>query len=277
VTSRRLGRSIRARAQSVVRTIGNATARVNPEPVIVLGKEKSGTTAIAALLARHADLTVTLDIRALFGRVSESIIAGDLSFEVVMRRARRDFSRDIIKQPSLTWMYPQLRRRLPGARYVIIVRDPRDNIRSVFNRVGLPGTLRDIDDRQYAELPKHWHWNFTRPGVLALPGDNYIEHAAERWNRATDVYLEHSDEMLLVRYEDFVADKLRFVYDLAEALGLRHAVDISAEADRQYQRRGDRGVTWEEFFGRRNLATIERVTADRMRAMGYAPSTLRAG
>ena len=47
--------------------------------------------------------------------------------------------------------------------------------------------------------------------------------------------------------------------------------DISDKVDRQYQRRGDRNVSWPDFFGPDNLARIERICGDRMQRFGYLP------
>jgi len=259
--ARRKGNAVRARL-----------ARVNAEPVIVLGKEKSGTTAIAALLAQHTGSTVTLDIPALFGKRMGAIRSGRTDLAELVRRNRLDFSRGIIKQPSMTWIYPQVRTVFSQARYLMIVRDPRDNIRSVLNRLDLPGDLDDLDEERFARLPAAWSWHFESPGILGLRGGNYIELAAERWNLAADTYLNHRDEMLLIRYEDFLVNKAGCIKRCAEALGLEARNDISAAVDTQYQPRGMRDCHLPEFFGERNLRTIERSCARRMKELGYRPT-----
>jgi hypothetical protein len=42
--------------------------------------------------------------------------------------------------------------------------------------------------------------------------------------------------------------------------------------DVQYQPRGDRGVSWLEFFGRENLRRIEGICGGRMAQLGYRPT-----
>jgi hypothetical protein len=246
---------------------------VNPAPVIVLGNEKSGTTAIAALLAEHADRSVTLDIPALFGRRAEPLLSGERDFDRALRGLRFEFSRDVIKEPTLTWLYPQLRRSLPEARFVLIVRDPRSNVRSILNRVGLPGDLQRLTRDQRASIPRNWRWHFDRPDLLGLAPGGYVELAAARWNRAADTHLHDPDEVGLVRYEDFLADKAGFIAALAERVGLPHRRDVSAVVDRQFQSRGDRAVSWEAFFGEQNLAAIERTCEARMDELGYERRT----
>jgi len=92
---------------------------------------------------------------------------------------------------------------------------------------------------------------------------------AEDWNTAVDGYLARPDVFILIRYEDFVADKVGAIARLAAELGLPAAQDIDAWTDVQYQPRGDRDISWQEFFGPENLARIERICGDRMARFGY--------
>jgi hypothetical protein len=196
-------------ARGARRAVRERLARPNQEPVIVLGKEKSGTTVIA----EHTARSVTLDIPALFGSRIGPIRSGEPT-----RSAGRS--------------------RRPGA-----------------------GRARASARRLAA--------HFERPGVLDLHAGSYIELLAKRWNLAADVYLEHRDEMRLIKYEDFVADKAGSIAAAAEALGLPGRRDVSHMVDRQYQRRGMRGVKWQDFFGERNLRLIEDTCAELMSKLGY--------
>jgi hypothetical protein len=263
----RLGAGLRAARDRVL----DLAATVNRTPVMVLGKERSGTTAIAALLAEHTGSSVTLDVPPLWGRVALAIGAGERDLGEFVRRHARAFSRDIVKDPSLTFMYPRVREVFPEATYVMIVRDPRTNIRSVLNRIGAPGDAESVPRPSGADLDPAWALAFDGP-ALGLPGETYIEVAAARWNQAVDAYLDHRDEMTLVRYEDFTADKAGTIGALARDLGLPAVADITAGVDRPFQP----GVATEtapaEFFGERNLQRIESICAERMRALGYATS-----
>ena len=238
---------------------------------MVLGKERSGTTAIAALLAEHTGRSVTLDVPPLWGRVALGVAAGEVDFREFVRRNAHAFSREIIKDPSMTFFYETVREVFPRADYLMIVRDPRTNIRSVLNRVGVPGDAETLPSRPDPDLDPAWQLAFDGR-ALGLEGDTYIEVAAARWNQAADAYLEHSEEMTLLRYEDFVADKAAVIARLAREFGLQPAVDIAANVDRQYQAAGDSATDLHTFFGDRNLRRIETICAARMERLGYAPS-----
>lgn len=253
--------------------VRNRLTPINDRPLIFLGKGKSGTTAITAFFALATGKSVALDIKGLYIDGLRPILKGERQLRRMINTQRIAFSKDILKQPTLTWVYDQLRDCFPEARFVMIIRDPRDNIRSVFNRMAIPGDLDDLTPEQVNAIHRGWRWHFAEPGLLGLSGSNYIELSANRWNKATDVYLRHQDEMLLIRYEDFVSDRVGAINSLARRLGLPVVADIAPHVDRQYQRPGkDRGRPWSEFFGQRNLALIEDLCGDRMRQLGYDAS-----
>lgn len=243
-------------------------SRPNPNAVIGLGNQKSGTTAIVALLARHSNSSVTLDLPDMAGQLKLRLKAGEVPFQSFVRRNASELSRDIIKEPNLTFFYEELKRTFPRARYLMIVRDPRQNIRSILNRLQLPGHLESLDKEWMARV--HPNWKADIEGKwLGLAGDNYIEVLAARWNLCADVYLKHPHEMVLVRYEDFNADKAAVIADIAHTLGLPAKRDIRTEVDRQYQPRGNRAVALDSFFGPTNLARIAGSCRDRMARFGY--------
>ena len=256
------------------RRVAARVARVNEAPILLLGNQKSGTTAIAALLARHTGRSVTLDVPALWGDAERAIRAGEVRLEDVVRRDRLRFSRDIVKEPALSFIADAARAAFPAATLVTVVRDPRDNLRSVFDRLGLPGD-RQVDAETPAGLSEHWR-AWLRPEPLGLPpGSTHVDVAAHRWNLAADTWLEHPDDVLLVRYEDFLQDKAGYVAGLADRLGLPHVQDVAAETDTDFQPRGDRDVRWDRFFGADGLRRVNALCGPRMERLGYDPALLR--
>jgi len=259
-------------AARAARKIEGLFAKVHESPIILLGNQKSGTTAIAALLAEMTGLSATLDLkREMNDPVVDRIKTGELSMAEFVRRNKLDFSREIIKEPSLSPYYAELAAEFPRARFIMVIRDPRDNIRSILNRLKISGALADIPAGERARMSRAWEL-IIDGRWLGLDGKNYIEMLAQRWNYIADLYLEHPDRMILVRYEDFSKDKIGTLIKLASGLGLEKRNDVSSRVDVQFQPKGDRNVRWKDFFGPENLPAIERICEERMRRLGYPPS-----
>lgn len=235
------------------------------DPIIVLGNHKSGTSAVASLLADCGRLSKSIDIPELWP-LSEGLMHGTLELAEIVAQFPKPFSRELIKEPNLTFFYPAVQRVFPEARYVFVNRDPRSNIRSFLSRCKLPGDLAELDADAW-EIPASWRWDFD-PVAWRSEYTHYIDLMAERWNRSADVYLEQPDEMLMLRYEDFLADKRGTIEQLAADCGLTDLHDISAKVDVQYQPRGT-SRTPLDFFGGENLLRIERLCGSRMREFGY--------
>lgn len=252
-----------------------ATCRVNPRPVLVLGNQKSGTTAIAALLGELTGLSTTLDLRReLTEPTFPRVRRGELTFDQFIRANKLDFSRRIVKEPNLTLFYSELKRRFPESPVAFVVRDPRDNLRSMLNRCQLPGDGTRSCAEDLAQVNQAWKVVIDNRW-LGVEGERTVEQLAGRWCLMARIYLSHADEMILVRYEDFLRDKVDAITRLARELKLDPVADIRNLVDVQYQPRGDHDVSWEEFFGTDNLRRIERICGPVMRELGYAMSTGR--
>ncbi len=263
----------RRRAQSAALGLRSLFAPVNPSPVFILGNQKSGTTAIAALLSEMTGLSVTLDLkREMRDPVIDGIKLGRLSMAEFVRLNRLDFSRDIIKEPSLSPYFHELCGSFPRAKFVMVIRDPRDNIRSILNRLKFPGSLPDITADQRTLLTPAWRL-IIDGRWLGLEGRNYIEMLAHRWVYISNLYLANKDRMIPVVYEGFSKDKIGTLERLATALGLEKKHDVFRRVDVQFQPAGDRSVRWGDFYGPENLAAIESICAEGMRKLGYHPSS----
>jgi hypothetical protein len=241
-----------------------------PEPkqhIIVLGKEKSGTTVIAGLLSKNCSVSAQLDI-ASFWDVEEELYANELPFGEFYKRNKMVFKNKIVKEPGFTYIYPILKKFFPHAKFVFIIRDPRDNIKSIFSRLGISGTIQNFDSIDEKKMHKSWV-NVLKNTGLNLSKDNPIQNAAERWAYTANVYLKNQNEMILVRYEDFVCDKLGTIRDLAAKLGLNTKSNIDHLLDKQFQPAADKNMKWMDFFGENNLAKINNVCKVEMKLLGY--------
>ena len=267
-------RGVRRLPARLVRAYQARTARVNPAPVFVLGNQKSGTSAVAALLARATGTSVTIDIFFRYPeRLLERLHRGEVGFADLVERARVCFSTDIVKEPSLTFFYDELKAFFTEARFVFVLRDPRDNIRSILNRLCIPGELSDLEAQHRQSLRDKPGWALLMDGtLLGYGGGTYIERLAKRWNRAADVYAP-GEGMALLRYEDFVRDKAGSIARLAAAVRLEPTHDRGRWVDLPYQPPGQKGLSWREFYGPENLTRIESICGERMKRFGYEPAS----
>lgn len=273
----RSGARLARNPSQVIQAIRDYTAVVNPEAIFFLGNQKSGTTAIAALTARCAGVSATLDLtRANHEVVWPKLWSGELPFQDFLRRFRAEFSRQLVKEPSLSvFATPLLQNFSRNRGCVLVVRDPRDNIRSILNRLSLPGDLADLTEHQRRALPRSWPTVLDGTWFGLAPG-NYISQLAQRWNFILDRYDQHRDRITLVRYEDFMADKAAYIQKLVSQLGLGHLVSIDEQVDIQFQPAGDRVTDWAAFFGRQNLSLINEICAPHMQSLGYDISALHS-
>lgn len=267
---------IRSHLGSMRRWVGEGLrstfVTVNPRPLFVFGNQKSGTSAIAVLLAELTGLSVTNDLqKEVYRTTYDKVVKGHTSLQQFIRRHKIEFSKDIIKEPVLTLLCNELFEAFPASRSIFVIRDPRDNIRSILNRLRIRGDLEDMDDAMWDSLSPAWRLNLDSRW-LGLDGGTYIDMMAARWNRLSDIYLSNSSRFALVPYETFMANKLGTLIEVAETLGLEAKNDVQSRLDVQFQPAGDRSVKWLDFFGPENLSKIERACRERMVHFGYTAS-----
>jgi hypothetical protein len=265
-------RSTRSLLETVKAGILGAGAAINPRPIFVLGNQKSGTSPIAGLLAKFTGLGLTMDIRREIQHPDvERIRRGELAFSEFARKNKLDFSRPIIKEPNLTFIYDTLLDAFPDATFVFVYRDPRDNIRSILNRVNARGDQDRLTDEQLREMTVGWRRVFNGEPVGRV-GRDFIETLAYRWDAAARLLMENQSRLHPVRFEDFLRDKVGEIARLAGELNLPRMSDIAPHVDHPFQPPGDRSVKWEAFFGARNLSRIEAICAEFMARLGYGKS-----
>lgn len=255
--------------EKVQREFQTIISKINPEPILVLGNQKSGTSAIAALLAKMTGLAATIDLRKeLKNPTFHRVLQGKVPFSRFIQINKLDFSRDIVKEPNLTLLYQELVDYFPKSKFIFVLRDPRDNIRSILDRLKIPGNLNQLEPAYLGEVTPAWDLVIDN-SWLGLEGENYVEMLAARWNFTTDVFLSNQEQMLLVRYEEFLKDKLGELTRLAQSLRLNPVNDITDSMNVQFQPRGNRDINLLDFFGDRNLDRIERICSGRMKMLDY--------
>lgn len=266
----RISRLIHQTAAKTPVFIRNIGARLNPEAIFICGNYKTGSSAIASLLAIATRQKKIVD---LFwrtpGTTKRKLLAKELSLNWYIQRYRYLFSKKIIKEPDLIFYMDELVSLFPHGQFVFLLRDPRDNIRSILSFLKLPGNLRDLTYQQIQNTPGSI-WKIALEGTLfGTRGDNYIATQAMRWNRILDIYEQYRDKMILLKYETFRQDKIGTIHWLAEQLGLPIRGDIAPFLNRQYQPKGEYPTSWLDFYGPENLAQIESTCKNKMETYDY--------
>lgn len=237
--------------------------------VIITGMQKSGTTAIAKLLGLAVDQNVCSDpfhkLYEMNFSSRDDLFAGRLSLGAFWRIHRRILSGPIVKDADFASFLPQIRSLFQAAQFVYIVRDPRDTIRSILNRLGLQGnaerTLPGI-------LWGNWQ-NLLSGRSPEIPGENYVDILAWRWRVSAEAYFGFREHCILVRYEDFKKDKAAEIFRLARKLGYSRLSNIDEFVDVQYQPKGDSAIKWRDFFGKVRLESVEQIVLPHLGKFGY--------
>src|SRR4029453_8279736 len=137
----------------------------------------SGTSAIAALLAQASRQTLTLDIRR---AIDDPALQLRLRFgletvDEFVDRHRFEFSRQIVKEPALTFCHDALVRSFPQSKFVFVVREPHANVRSILNRLQLPGSLEELDLDSVPSLRRSAWRLVLDPAWLGHRASHYID------------------------------------------------------------------------------------------------------
>jgi hypothetical protein len=266
--ARRVRGGLNARRHLWTERRRSRSAQVHPNPVLIFGNQKSGTSAVAGLLSAATGVPATSDFVGAREPFIGRVIRGDVPVSRFIRQNAWAFSRPIIKEPGLTFIAEPVMDYLGVPRAVFIVRNPWSNIRSVLNRLGLAGHVERLALWERLRFNRTWQ-QILRSGPTGHGELGVVEALAQRWNCAADVYQSTQHRYYLVRYEDFCADKGMMIRSIAEAFGLRVTNDISALEDYAFQPRGKPNVNLPRFFGPRNMARIEQICGERARAFGY--------
>ncbi len=244
----------------------------NDYKLIILGNQKTGSTAIAALIGMRSDNAVALDLKDAITDVSWQLVQKYKVgyFSDFVFKYKNDFSKRIIKEPSLTFYKEELDLLFPNSEYIYISRHPVDNIRSILNRLKIPGHLEGIDFDDWDELNMYPIWRLALDSTwLGQPKGNYIESLAYRWCVASQCYLKSPNDMYLIKYEDFTQNKVETIDIACDRFSLPKLRDISESQNRQYQTKGSSEIDPEEFFGPKNLEKIRKICGDTAEKFGY--------
>lgn len=249
-------------AGTIGRTLRNYFTKPNQSAIWIFGLQKAGTSAVASLFAIRAGKSATIDTPYFWYPYPDRILNNELTVQDLINRYSSPFSKEIIKEPRATFFIEDLAEVFDLNKYVFVVRNPYDNIRSILNRLKLPGNAKNVDLRK---VPQEWRWMFS-----TTVGDDYIYTLAKLWVKANSQkdYIRNK-RCVIVRYEDFMKDKVVCIDRLIEEFGLSVVNEIDDLKDKPFQPRGMRDVSWLDFFGPRHYELIYEVCKETMFEFGY--------
>lgn len=243
----RLKREFQKKWETYLRTM----AKPNKDALWIFGVQKAGTSAIAGLLAHRADKTVTIDTKMLWDPYYSQLKSDHLSLAKHIKKNPFDFSKDIIKEPTASILIDKIDACFKMNQFVFIYRNPHDVIRSILNRLKLPGNQQDINIEAVHE---NWRIHFNN-------GANYIDSLIDLWISvyAQSNYIDDK-RCIFVKYENFLKDKEIFIDTLCDKLNFKKVQDTTHLLDYNFQPKGNPEVNLINFFGQHNYDLIEEKT-----------------
>lgn len=228
--------------------------------LLIIGCERSGTTAIAQLISKGSKLSLLNDppeswyIYPLINIVGIRGFSMNLIFKI--------WKYKIVKVPGFATILPELRKVHPKPfKIIYMVRDPRDNFSAIKERL--------VQDMNGLYLNVHF---------LNIKGKNVCENIAYRWNKYLDLSQEyavkHKNEILFVRYEDFLKDKETVLKQIAKFGLIKLNTDlISNDLDKQINKGWSNVISGSERYKKDltfdEIQTIERITKNNMKKYNY--------
>jgi len=236
--------------------------------IYILGNQKSGTTIISKLIEQATGLPTLHDFPPKYYEALSLLSGNKINFKQFYKLAKKEFIyNQIIKEPQLTFSFSELKKVHKKSKVVIIIRDPRDNIRSILNRVNLRGDLQNVDISKL-DIIEAWK-SILYSKNIGVTSSEYIDNLANRWNIIVKIYEQNKNDIILVRYEDFLKNKKGFIEQLCKYLEIKYKYDISKKTEIQYQSKGNRNVAWIDFFGKENLSRINNICKEGISNFNY--------
>lgn len=250
-----------------------ANARVDA-PLFLVGSERSGTTFLRLMLDHHPEIAFEKEFDFVVTKVSD---AGEFplphdyvewiatvrgaNYAIDRSLGYRELVNDFLHQEqaasggkphvgaTVHRNFDRLRFLWPDARYIHLVRDPRDVARSV--------------------LQKGWAGN--------------IYQASEFWIQAEncwDSLVTHlrSDQAIEIHYEDLVRRNEVVLTEICRFVGVDYSekmLDYPADAPQYPPPDPSLVAQWKTKLSKRNVALVEVRTGPLMESRGYPPSGLR--
>ena len=240
-------------------------------PVFLVGAERSGSTLLRLMLDHHPEIAMDKEFDFAVALVSDTgqlpsmrsyiewikDVRG-MDYAINSSLGYREQVNDFLRQhqavsggkkyvgATVHHHFDRLRFLWPHARYIHLVRDPRDVARSV--------------------IQKGWAGNIYQASGIWIQAEDCWDSLVTR--------LSH-DQAIEVHYEDLVTQTEAELSRICEFIGVEFApVMLTYQADaRQYPPPDHRLASqWKTKLSQRDVAMVEHRTTDRMECRGYARS-----
>lgn len=241
---------------------------LNKSPIIIYGNQKSGTSAIASLLGIATQKNFQIDFFYKIGLYEKKMLSKEADMKNCIERFPLYFSKNIIKEPELVLFLNQLENIFLSGKFIHIVRNPFDNIKSILNRLDIsPEQAEKISKLSSNIDPYAPLWDLI---MFNSEGRNLFEMLIDKW-----VFTSMQTRCLkkvspnVIKYEDFISNKLKFINDLCITLNLEVKKDISPFLDVSFQRKGT-NVARENFFQPHHIDLIYKKCGSEMLRYDYS-------
>jgi hypothetical protein len=242
----------------------------NPK-FIVIGNPKTGTSVISSLIAKKGNLTKTIDIPEMWYKQLE-LYKGNIDLEKFISENAHRFTKSLVKEPDLTFLYNKITNVFPESKIILIVRHPVDNIRSVLDRVNINPTNLPMDRKKIDKMDiiVPWKWFVNGDVLRNNPSDEIPYTMAYNWVHTVNLYLNNQENIYLIRYEDFIKDKIQSINNYCRDLNIKKVNDISHLVDKQYQPKGEnKDKNVRELFSAEVIENIENICSKEMEELDY--------
>jgi len=247
-----------------------------PDPIFLVGAERSGTTMLRLMLDHHPDIAFFSEFEFASERISDrgdfpevasyrewlrsDRIFAESGFEVDdtldypdLVRSFLDQKRDRDRKPlvgaTVHTGFDHLESIWPGARYIHLLRDPRDVARSTI-AMGWAGNVWTGVERW---LRAESTWSRLRD---RLPRDRWIE----------------------LHYESLVQDPERELQAICDLLGIRYDARMLSYPEHSSYPAPDPSVAnrWQQDLSDSDIGLVEQRVGSRLSECGYEPSGVAA-
>ena len=242
------------------RYIRNYLYQPNRKAILLLGLNKSGTSVTINLISKKADISFFDDFPYRLGGF-EKVLSGNTTLESYVKKHSYYFSKEIIRYPIQPEAIDLARKCFEMNKYLLTIRHPANNIKSILSRLNIRGDLKNLDTSKL-----NIHSNWLR---MLTKKENYIDSLIACWNEAySQEELIRTQNCIIFKYEDFLKNKELYITNKVKELGLEPKFSIEEYLNTQYQPSGTNKSNL-VFFGANNYEKIKNNTNIIANKFGY--------